>query len=265
MNLQRGNFKLYFWNIYMLFSKLNILIIVILSNLLVASILITQDSITYNDLNILLFYGHGVGYFNLMDFLILLVYNGIPLYILSFFLEQDNIDRGFHLTIRIKQKRIWYLSIFGSAVIFIFTYVVVSLIICFIVSCLFGLPLSGYDYGNDLFNYTGVEKINLINLLLIIMTSKILELLLCFLIIFIFFCYTKTAAVGYILLQIIYIICLFDLDFIGYIPIGMSSLGRMSEFVGLSGLSYISSISILSFWVCLLVLISIRSYKRIFN
>jgi hypothetical protein len=265
INVNNRTRKLDLWNISMLFTKGNMTIIIVLSFLSILSILFTYDGITYHDLLIFQFYGHGTGYFDLMDFIRLIVYNGIPLYLLSHFLEKESIDRSSLMTIRLEHKITWLLSIMRSAVVFILIYVFITLSITVIISWILGLPFSEFNYMNDLFKESGVTKVDSSYLFIIIVTSKLLELFFSFLLIFLLFCFTKTATVGFVLLQILYSFSLIDANFVKYIPTGMSSLGRMSEFVGVNGIPYIFSIIILFLATCMLYLLCSKAYKRIFH
>ncbi|KKI91380.1 hypothetical protein WQ54_15265 [Bacillus sp. SA1-12] len=255
------------WNLSILMNKFNLIVILGLLAFLVFSTIFTQKNITFFDLLTILFYGHGTGYFNFLDFLRLVVYNGIPIYLLSYFLEKESINRSFMIIIRLKKKKHWFSSIMRSTVFFLFSYILVTLIIAFIASSLFNLSFNGYNYMIPFFDEKGVQNLNTSYLLLIIISSKFLELFITFLIIFSLFCYTKTAVTGFIVIVLSYLLCLVDTSWIKYFPIGLSSLARLEEFVGeRQGISYFHSIGILG--VSNLLLFSVLQsglYQKCFN
>lgn len=254
------------WNFSMLFSKKNMILIVTLSVLIVLSIIFKYDNITFYDMLILQFYGHGTGYFDLMDFISLVIYNGIPIYLLSHFLEKERTDRSSLVTIRLKYMKSWLASIMRSTIVFILMYVLLTIVITIIISWLLGLPFNDYDYTYKLFEEFGVKKVNSSYLFAIIISSKVFELFFSFLVIFMLFCFTNNATLGFVLLQILNSLSLLDVSIVKYNPIGLSSLGRMSEFTGIQGISYSSSISILLILTGMFYLI-LRSglYKNIFK
>lgn len=76
---------LLFWNLSMLFSRKNLILLLTLLFISISSKLVKYGSITFNDLLILQFIGHSTGYFNLLNFINLLIYNGLPIYLLCIF------------------------------------------------------------------------------------------------------------------------------------------------------------------------------------
>lgn len=93
------------WHLKMLLSKRNLTVIIVLTMLIVVFRILSAENLTFYDLLVLQFWGHGTGYFYLMDFLHLLVYNGIPIYLLCCFLEKENYDRSVFLIIRLGTNR----------------------------------------------------------------------------------------------------------------------------------------------------------------
>lgn len=255
------------WNLSILMNKPNLIIILGLLAFLVFSIIFTQKNITFFDLLTILFFGHGTGYFYFLDFLRLVVYNGIPIYLLSYFLEKESINRSFMIIIRLKKKKYWFSSIMRSTVLFLFSYILITLAITYIVSILFNYSFNGYNYMIPFFDEKGVQYLNTSYLLLIIISSKFLELFITFQIIFFLFCYTKTSVTGFIVIILSYLLCLLDASWIKYFPIGLSSLARLEEFVGEGqGISYFYSIGILG--LSNLLLFSILQsglYQKCFN
>ncbi|MFC4388322.1 hypothetical protein ACFOZ1_10965 [Gracilibacillus marinus] len=240
------------WNLNMLFTKKNLIVIIVLSTFTVISIIIKYNNLTFFDVISIQFYGHGTGYFNFIYFISLVVYNGVPVYLLSYFLEKESINRSSVLTIRLQYKQIWLSSILRSSFIFILSYIILTITVTVIVSIVFGLSFNGYDYMHQIFIGFGVNEVNTLKLLLIIIISKALELYFSFLFIFTLFGIVKNATTGFVLLELSYLLLLIDAQFVKYIPIGMSSLLRIAEFVGRNGITYLASIGILLISICLL-------------
>ncbi|MGV8149895.1 MAG: hypothetical protein ACLKAN_12920 [Alkaliphilus sp.] len=254
------------WYSKSLFSKRNIIIMLTLTVMSLVSIVVIQDNLTYKDLLALQFWGQGIGTFNLLYFLRLLVYNGIPLYLLSYFLEKENRDRNLATIIRLKSKKKWLTYIVILAAVFIVIYLILTIITSVMIGVLFGLNFSGYKYLTDLFSMHGLEPLSLPYLLLIILSSKGLELFFSFLVVFTTYIYIRGVTPGFVFVQLMYFLGFFMGGIIIYLPFGMSSLSRMSEFTGDGGVSYVSSIVfliILNSIICFFL--QFKAYKRIFN
>ncbi|EHJ02190.1 hypothetical protein CDLVIII_5722 [Clostridium sp. DL-VIII] len=222
------------WYLRMLFHKNNILIIVVFNIIFVMNIILNTDVLTFNDLIRLQFYGHGINYFKLVDFIGLIIYNGIPIYLLSHFLEKERNDRSIFLNIRLKNKKQWFSSVIWCGILFIFTYILISLCISFVIGMLYGLL-----FKNDL------NAINIKNLYLLILITKSLELIFYFLVVITCYLYTKNSVAGFLLIQFGYLSYFFRADISKYTPIGMGSLARISEFVGDQGVSCLVVVNIL--------------------
>ena len=222
------------WYLRMLFYKNNIFIMVVFNIIFVMNIILNNEVLTFNDLIILQFYGHGINYFKLIDFIGLIIYNGIPIYLLSHFLEKERNDRSIFLNIRLKNKKQWFNSVVCCGILFIFTYILVSLCISFIIGMLYGL-----FFKND------ISTINVKYVYLLILTTKSLELIFYFLVVITCYIYTKNSIAGFLLVQFGYFSYFFGEDISKYTPIGIGSLARISEFVGEQGVSCLVVVNIL--------------------
>ncbi|WP_153016336.1 hypothetical protein [Clostridium tepidiprofundi] len=254
------------WYLKILFSRKNIFIMIAFIIISAVNISLKNDVLTINDLIVLQFYGHGIGYFNLMDFISLVIYNGIPIYVLAYFLEKENNDRSTFVTIRLKNKKQWFKSVMQCGFLLIFIYVLVSICITVIIGTFLGMRFSGYNYVKDLFLKNGLKITSPFCLYLIILTSKSLELIFYFLVVFTSYIYTKGATTGFLLVQLGYVSYFLPQNIAKYIPIGIASLSRMGEFVGNNGISYIFIMGILIMLNTMLYFyLKIGAYKRIFN
>lgn len=254
------------WYLKMLFSRKNIVIMIASAIISIMNIRLRHSTLTIHDLIILQFYGHGIGYFDLMNFISLIIYNGIPIYILAYFLEKESNDRSLFATIRLKNKKQWFISVMRCGFLLIFIYVLASLCISFIIGAFLGMKFSGYNYMNDLFIQNELKIINSYYLYWIILTTKSLELFFYFLVVVICYIYTRGCTLGFLLVQAGYSSYFLVGDMTKYTPVGIGSLSRISEFVGNQGIPYLFVMLILII-VNLVLYLYLRSgvYKRIFN
>jgi hypothetical protein len=255
------------WNLSILFKKSNLITIMILLCFIVLSLAFTYPDITFKDLLTLVYFGHGTGYFNMLDFLRLIIYNGIPIYLLSVFLEKESQDKSFMIVIRLKKMKYWLFSIMRSVSLFIFSYICLSLFLIIIVSTFMGLPFKGYEHMKPFINENGIGNMDTSYLLLIIISTKFLELLFTFLVIFILFSLTKTSITGFIVIVAAYLIGLLEITYIKYFPIGLSSLVRITEAFGEDqSLPYFYSFGILLLSnVLLFAVLKSGLYKKSFS
>lgn len=254
------------WYLKKLFSIKNIFIMLIFSIISIINIMLKYDNLTIHDLTMLQFYGHGIGYFDFMDFMSLVIYNSIPIYLLAYFLEKDSNDTSIFVTIRFKNKKHWFMSIMSCGFLFIFIYVIISLCIGVIMGAIIGLKFNGYHFMNDLFVENGLNIISPYYLYLIILTTKTLELFFYYLIVVTCYVHTRGCTLGYLLVQAGYGSYFFTGDIGKYTPVGMGSLSRIGEFVGNQGIPYcIIMILLVIINAVLFLYLRCGAYKRIFN
>lgn len=249
----------------MLFSKKNLFIIFISLCVISLSIIITYPKITFNDLLLLQFYGHGIGYFDMMAFLRMLLFNGIPIYLLCIFIAKDSIDRSVLLTIRLKSKKRWLHTVIRAAILLILTYVFLSMGIAFFIAALRDRDFSNYHFMVDIFTFYGTQEIAPWYLIFIILTSKSMELFFYFLIIFTLYSFRKNVTVSFIVLELSYFVYFFSSNITKYLPTGIGSLARMKEFTN-EGFYYWQTMAILT-GANLLLYIYLRFFgnKKIFE
>jgi len=254
------------WYLKILFSRKNIFIMITFIIISIVNIILRHGVLTIYDLITLQFYGHGIGYFNLMDFISLIIYNGIPIYILAYFLEKESNDRSAFVTIRLKNKKHWFISVMLCGCLLIFIYVLASLCTSVITGAFLGMKFNGYNYMNDLFLKNGLKTINPFYLYLIILTTKSLELFFYFLVVVTCYIYTKGSTLGFLLIQLGYFTYFLPGNMAKYTPMGIGSLSRIMEFVGNNGIPYLFIMGIL-ITVNLILYLYLQSgvYKRIFN
>jgi hypothetical protein len=243
------------WMITNMFSKKSFLLSFSLLSVLIISTFVDVQKITTSDFLILLFVGHGTGVLNLFEFIKLLLLNGLPLYILGCFLEKENINSSSIVSIRVKSRKKWLYSLLNTSLTLMFTYSLLTISLVLIVSWVFGIEMSGYLHFNEFFNDLGIPKVPLIELIIMILISKVLELFVSALILIIMFCLTRGATYGLILLLCLYISTLFKGEVVKYIPTGMSSLTRIYQIVGGNVLGFYEAITLLILYSIILFLV----------
>ncbi|MCM3732979.1 hypothetical protein M3196_15095 [Fictibacillus nanhaiensis] len=252
------------WTLSVLLSRKNLIFIISLSLFTVLTTVLRSNNITtFFDLLFFQFSGHGTGYFYYLDFLRMIVYNGVPLYFLCYFLEKESTERSSLILIRIRHKTFWLMSLIRSALIFISIYVITTIVVTLSISLISGLSFDGYDYVlKDL----KIGNVNPLLSVFIMLSTKILELFVCFLCIFLLYCYTKTITFGFLAIGFTYVLCIFNTPIVKYLPFGMSSLTRIQEFIGKSGVPYLISITVL-LTSCLVIYTIIRNgaFQRIYK
>lgn len=254
------------WYLLSIFSLKNVIVMSSLIIVKLISILIKYRSLTINDLIVFQFYGHGTGYFSIIDFLSMIVYNGVPLYLLCILLEREHVDRSYFVLIRTQNKKKWFRDIMSTSFFTIFIYVFLSIIIALSLGFLLGLKINDYKYINDIFTGNELNNLNSFYLYMMVLISKVLELFFSFLMIFLFYSYTHNTTLSFLINQSLYIFCFMEGQVVKYIPIGISSISRWYELSGNLNMYYINSIYILiSFNIFLYIWLRVSTYKKNFD
>ena len=154
------------------------------------------------------------------------------------------------------------MSILKAALCFIILYVGITIAISFINALLLGLEFSGYNRMDSLFKENRLVALRGYFLLFSAASSRILELMSGFFVIFLIWIYTRRVTAGFLFLQCTYILCLMQGIFTVYLPFGMSSLSRMSQFAGMGGISYLSIMTVLLITNVVLYFIAARAVKN---
>lgn len=258
MNVQKYYLKI-------LFTKKNILIPIITLSMITLSVFLLYGNLSFNDILIWEFIGQGNGDFVLMRFLTMLIYNSVPVYLLCLFIEKDCTERSMHLTIRLKSKKRWMKAILYSSFLFVISYILISICITAITAFVSGMDFMGFNGFNYIFATYSIKPVAPCFLYLAVVVGKSLELLFCFFIILLIYCYTRKVTIGFLILLMSYFLIFIPTNVVTYLPTGVSSLSRILEFSGTG----------LPFWQVVAILIIINgilygyirfiSYKKIFD
>ena len=255
-------FKYYFKRV---FSITRFIIAIVVPLLITFAVYLTYDNLSLNDLILWQFMGQGSNEFSLIQFLIMLIYNGTPIYLLCSFIERDSMERGFHITVRLKQKKKWISVVLHTSILFAVMYVLLSICIIVIFAFISNISFTGYNGFIEVFEAINITPITPWYLYLIVIVAKNLELLFCLLIIILIYCYTNKITIGFIVLQIGYFVSFIPLLILKYLPTGISSLSRIIEVSG-EGLTFLTLVAfLLAINFVLYCYIRFIAYKKIFN
>ncbi len=175
-----------------------------------------------------LFSGHGTAYFQLLPFLELLITSGAPLYLLAVFVEQTVNGQSIFVSVRAKSRSHVMKSILSVSIGFIMIYAVFWLM-----AGLIGAVLSG----------TGLTIVSF-RLLLYAVLMKCLDILVQYLVMLAIYIATRQVTVGFLVLIAGNLLCVLPENWIAYLPVGLSSLARISiEEPGI-GISAVSAFGI---------------------
>lgn len=168
---------------------------------------------------VMLFWGYGVGYLNLIDFLQIVIINGIPIYILSIFLGNKSSMRDI-VMIRYRQRGIWFANVQFSMII----------VICLqlVIMSIFTLLMGNVDvHVNDVLAGTINFPYNIDSLRIICigLLLRVFEIMFMQMIFFLVLSLLKNITAAFLLTMSLYLsVVILDMP---WNPFGMSSLCRV--------------------------------------
>ncbi len=158
-----------------------------------------------------LFFGHGIGYFQILPFLELLIVNIVPLYLLAIFVEHTISGQSMFISIRTKGRKEVLAGILTISLGFLALYI--------------SLWLIGGILGSIFFGYG--FNIRTAKMLLYATGLKYLDILLQYLVMLGVYLLTKQITVGFLILIIGNMLCFIPVHGICYLPFGLSSMARI--------------------------------------
>lgn len=216
---------------------------------------------TLEDYLLYTFWGHGHGYFQLTDFLMMILINLMPIYLLSVFLENEKKDHSIMFTIRLRSKRQWAISIVGISALFLLGYTLLLTGGSFLFALFAGLPAGGITL------IPGVQQ-SAAEMFIYITAVKLLDLLLHFVFLFVAFLFTRQVTAGFVGIALMYGLYLFPFSWMPYAPLGMSSLAQNECFIAESGQGLsggLISLLLMGYIVILMLYVLLAGYKKRFN
>ena len=158
-----------------------------------------------------LFAGHGTGYFRIFPFLEMLIVNSAPLYLLAIFVERIISGQSIFVSIRAKGRRSLFISLISASIIFIAIYSVLWFV--------------GGTLGGIIFGYS-MDSISL-RLLIGEVCLKYLDILVQYLVMITLYLLTKQITVGFLALVAGNMLSAMPVQWVNYLPFGMSSTARL--------------------------------------
>ncbi len=207
----------------MLSYKNIVVVVLILFVLTILNVLRINVSLKSSfEYTMMLFWGYGLGYFHVIDFLQMVIINGLPIYILAIYLENKASMRNI-VMIRYKKIADWHLKLQASMFMLILFQLMIMCVFAFFVGLAHNLFKTGSNHINlELFNIGMPLHVTAVGLIL--RTFEIMFIQILFLVIRSFVKNTTTAFL--FVMSLYLLVTTFKAKFI---PFGLSSLCRMSE------------------------------------
>lgn len=197
-----------------------------------------------------LFSGHGTGYFQILPFLELLITGGVPLYLLAVFIEHTVSGQSFFVSVRASSRKKLMRGVLSAGMKFLAVYG--------------GLWFIGGLTGALFFNY-GVDTAAC-KLLLYAVLMKYLDTVLQYLVMMCIYVFTKQITIGFLALVACNLLCVVPQHWAAYLPMGLSSLGRIAVMDPGIGISAVTAVVIEAFLVVLILSwLMIFGCKKIFD
>ena len=197
-----------------------------------------------------LFAGHGTGYFQVFPFLEMLITGGVPIYLLAAFVEHTVNGQSIFISVRAKSRRHLVKGILSVSTKFLIIYAFFWLMAGFV--------------GVVLFR-TG-STITSFRLLSYAVLMKYLDILAQYLIMFSIYIATRQVTIGFLVLVAGNLLCILPGNWITYLPLGLSSLTRISIVELETGISAVSALGIEAAISTLMIAgILMCGYKKILN
>lgn len=168
------------------------------------------------------FIGYGLGYLNIVDFLQLIITNGLPVYILAMYFG-DKMSMRNVVMIRFQRRSRWFSDIQFSMLFVVLFQMILICLFTFLVSSvgIFGTML---EYGDELNIYLK----NTWGFIIVGLVLRILEIMFLQMIFMVLFSRVKNVTIAFLITMSLYLlVVIFDWK---WIPFGLSSLYRLIEF-----------------------------------
>ncbi|MDR2043897.1 MAG: hypothetical protein LBQ15_05930 [Clostridium sp.] len=214
------------WYIKTLFRKREFIIILGITGISVLSKIVSRGGLTIPDLLLSQFWGHGIGYFFIMEFLDMLVFNGLPVYLLCIFYQNCKANSNLAVIIRLKNKKIWLDEVMQTAFLFCMAYVLLTVCMTVLLGHAFRLEPQGYDNMKDIFMMGDHLEPGIWIALLKFIAAKVVELIFLFLVVILLDSWIRSTALSFFILLSAHGLCILPLEYLAYNPIGISFFAR---------------------------------------
>ncbi|MBP2002264.1 hypothetical protein J2Z69_003336 [Paenibacillus shirakamiensis] len=246
-----------------LYSSMNRLLMIVFVLAFTLWNLVEMRSIpdsTVEDVLIHTFWGHGHSYVEPLPFFAMFMSHILPIYMLSTFLEHEQEGYSLILTVRLRSKRRWALSILGTSTLFLISYSLLLPTCSLFIAIIARMPLGkSIEHPNT---HLGTTE-----LVLYITGMTVLDLMLQFFFLFVIFLLYRQVTIGFVVILLLYGLYLLPFSWVQYTPVGMSSLSQHSLFTnGSQGLSENFILLLLAGLIALLLsYILLAGYKKRFQ
>lgn len=228
------------------YKKLAVLLLISVAAALINLIKFQGSANTALEYAATVFNGYGLGYLNIIDFLYLLILNGMPIYFLSIYLGDKNSMRSI-VMVRLKNKNKWLLHIQVSMLVFIIAQLLLIVLLTILVSGASTLLAGAGIPGNQAF----YDDTNSLGQIIIGAFLRFLEIMFLQMLFLVIYSLVKNVLTAFMVSMSLYLSIIFS-DF-KFIPLGLSSISRIIE-LGPGGLLYNSLFPIVIFVSIYLVL-----------
>lgn len=197
-----------------------------------------------------LFSGHGTGYFHILSFLEMLIVNGTPLYLLALFIEKAVSGQSLFVSARAVRRNKLTRAIIISGMLFLLLYCMI-----WFVGGTAATYLLGYGFREKTFSS-----------LVYMIVLKFLDLGVQYMLMFVIYLYMKQITAGFLVLAAANALCIMPVNFVSYLPFGLSSAARISSFYEGSGMPVFIAAAILALLFITLSLWHMKfGYRKILN
>lgn len=197
-----------------------------------------------------LFSGHGTGYFHILSFLEMLIVNGAPIYLLALFIEKAVSGQSIFISIRSEGRKKLTAAIIRAGMLFLLLYCMV-----WFIGGIAGIYLLGYGFSGKSFSF-----------LVCMIAFKFLDLSVQYMLMLAIYIYTRQITVGFLVLVAVNALCIAPVNFISYLPFGLSSTSRISLFFEGTGIPVSVAAVILSLFFVMILLWHMKfGYRKLLN
>lgn len=197
-----------------------------------------------------LFSGHGTGYFHILSFLEMLIVNGAPLYLLALFMEKAVSGQSLFVSVRAATRNKLTAAIMMAGMLFLLLYCIM-----WFIGGTAWTYLLGYGFWGNTFSC-----------LVYMAVLRFLDLSVQYMLMFVIYICTKQITAGFLVLIAANALCIVPINFVSYLPFGLSSAARISSFYEGSGIPVFMAAAILSMFLIVLSLWHMKyGYHRILN
>ncbi len=228
------------------------LIILLVSLLMVTIWNCLQSSyiVSANEVILGLLVGHGINTFHMISFLEMLIINGLPIYLITIFIEKVTSSHSFFITARLKSRKEMMLSLLRATGFFILFYGLLLIFIPLVITMVLGLEFNSKTISLLLFG-AGLRLLDILNQALLIIAI---------------YCISKNTIIGFVTLLLLNLVCILPYEWVVYNPIGISSLARISMIETGGLISHMIAWSILIISALLLfVWLRLLGHKKLLN